>query len=116
MTKRTKMELYEQIRKTRAGIESPSIRDLSRIYGVHRRTVRQALADAVPPARKVTPRVAPSLDPWKETIQGWIKIDRTAPRKQRHTARRVFQRLVDEFGAEVSENFATCFDVSVWWL
>lgn len=104
MTKRTKVELFEQIRKARAGIESPSIRDLSRIYGVHRRTVRQALADAVPPARKVTPRVAPSLDPWKETIQGWIEIDRTAPRKQRHTARRVFQRLVDEFGAEISES------------
>jgi transposase len=66
--------------------------------------VRQALADAVPPARKVTARVAPSLDPWKAVIQGWIEADRTAPKKQRHTARRVFQRLTSEYGAEVSES------------
>src|SRR5665213_689122 len=104
MTKRTKVELFEQIRKARAGSESPSIRDLARTYGVHRRTVRQALTNAVPPARKVTPRVAPSPDPWKAVIQGWIEDDRTAPKKQRHTARRVFQRLTSEYGAEVSES------------
>jgi transposase len=104
MTKRTKVELFEQIRKAHAGIESPSIRDLSRVYGVHRRTVRQALANAVPPERKTTQRKSPSLDPWKVTIQGWIEADRTAPKKQRHTARRVFQRLTSELGAEVSES------------
>jgi transposase len=104
MTKRTKVELFEQIRKAHVGSESPSIRDLARTYGVHRRTVRQALSDPVPPARKVTPRVAPSLEPWKKTIQDWIEADRDVPKKQRHTARRVFQRLVIEHGAEVSES------------
>ena len=104
MTKRTKVELFEQIRKAHAGLESPSIRDLARTYGVHRRTVRQALADAVPPARKVTVRVSPSLEPWKKTIEGWIEADKEMPKKQRHTARRVFQRLVIEHGAEVSES------------
>ena len=104
MTKRTKVELFEQIRKAHAGSESPSIRDLARTYGVHRRTVRQALSDPVPPARKVTPRVSPSLEPWKKTIQDWIEADRDVPKKQRHTARRVFQRLVIEHGAEVSES------------
>ncbi len=104
MTKRTKMELFEQIRKSHAGSESPSIRDLARTYGVHRRTVRQALSDPLPPARKTTPRVAPSLEPWKQMIQEWIEADRQMPKKQRHTARRVFQRLVAEHGAEVSES------------
>jgi hypothetical protein len=36
-------------------------------------------------------------------IDGWLEADRDAPRKQRHTARRVWQRLVEEYGAEVSE-------------
>lgn len=69
MTKRTKVELFEQIRKAHVGSESPSIRDLARTYGVHRRTVRQALSDPVPSARKVTPRASPSLEPWKRTTR-----------------------------------------------
>jgi transposase len=36
-------------------------------------------------------------------IDGWLEADREAPRKQRHTAKRVWQRLVDEHGAEVAE-------------
>jgi len=76
MTKRTKVELFEQIRKAHVGSESPSIRDLARTFGVHRRTVRQALSDPLPPARKVTPRTSPSLEPWKRTIQDWIEADR----------------------------------------
>ena len=56
------------------------------------------------PPRGKCRTAAPALDPWKETIEGWLKDDETAPRKQRHTARRVWQRLVDEYGAEVSES------------
>ena len=85
MTKRTKVELFEQIRKAHVGSESPSIRDLARTYGVHRRTVRQALSDPVPPPRKVTPRTSPSLEPWKKTIQDWIEADRDVPKKQRES-------------------------------
>lgn len=66
--------------------------------------MRQALSDPVPPARKVTARTSPSLEPWKRIIQDWIETDRDVPKKQRHTARRVFQRLVIEHGAEVSES------------
>ncbi len=71
MTKRTKVQLFEQIRKAHAAPDSPSIRELSRTFGVHRRVVRQALASAVPPARKTVQRAAPSLDPWKSTIGEW---------------------------------------------
>jgi pyocin large subunit-like protein len=37
-------------------------------------------------------------------IDGWIEADKTAPRKQRHTARRIYQRLVEEHGADVGES------------
>jgi hypothetical protein len=36
-------------------------------------------------------------------IDEWLRADREAPRKQRHTARRVWERLRDEHGVEVSE-------------
>jgi transposase len=104
MTKRSKVELFEQIRKAEAAAESPSIRELSRHFGVHRRLVRQALDSALPPPRKVTPRQSPSLGPWKATIDRWLADDEKVPKKQRHTARRIFERLVDEHDAEVSES------------
>ena len=97
------MKLYEQIRKAheRDGL---SVRELARRFHVHRRDVRQALASAVPPERKEVVRAAPVLDRWKPTIDGWLEADRTAPRKQRHTARRVWQRLVEEHDAVVGES------------
>ena len=104
MAKRSKVELFEEIRKTAAGKDSPSVRELSRTFGVHRRMVRQALDSALLPPRKVTPRPSPSLGPWKDTIDGWLAADELVSKKQRHTARRVFQRLVEEHDAEVSES------------
>ena len=97
------MELYEQIRKVHDR-EGVSIRELSRRFRVHRRDVRQALLSPVPPARQsLSPR--PSLlDEWKPTIDAWLEADRTAPRKQRHTARRVWERLRDEHEVVVGES------------
>jgi transposase len=101
---RSKVELYEQIRKLHAR-EGLSIRGLSRRFGVHRRDVRAALVSAVPPPRRPSrPREAPALGRWKEIIDGWLEADRSAPRKQRHTARRVWERLVDEHQAVVAES------------
>lgn len=98
------MNVYEQIRKAREK-DGSSIRALSRRFGVHRRDVRQALESAVPPQRKVSSsRQRSALDPWRPTIDGWLEADRKAPRKQRHTARRVWQRLVDEHGVQVGES------------
>jgi transposase len=77
---------------------------LARRFGTHRRTVREALASATPSLRKPVVRPAPVLDPWKPTIDAWLEADREAPRKQRHTARRVWQRLVDEHHANVGES------------
>ena len=99
------MKLYEQIRKARER-DGLSVHELSRRFHVHRRDVRQALTSAVPPERKrpQRPPPAPALDPWKPTIDAWLEADRTAPRKQRHTARRVWQRLLEEHGAQVGES------------
>jgi transposase len=100
---RSRVELFEQIRRGRDR-EELSIHELARRYGVHRRTVRQALAAPLPPARKRPEgRPAPKLGPYGELIDGWLEADREAPRKQRHTARRVWVRLRDEQGVEVSE-------------
>ena len=73
------------------------MRALADRHGVHRRTVWQAFGNAVQPERKVPARAAPKLDPAKTLIDAMLPDDLTAPRKQRHTARRVPARLVDEY-------------------
>jgi transposase len=103
MARRSKVELYEQIRKAHAR-EGLSIRALAERFHVHRRDVRQALVSAMPPPRKAVVRAAPVLDPWKALIEGWLELDRAAPRKQRHTARRVWQRLAEEHGVVIGES------------
>lgn len=94
---RSKVELFEAIRRDHRR-EELSIRGLADRYRVHRRTVREALASAAPPPRKTPVRAAPRLDPAKELIDAMLRADLDAPRKQRHTARRVHARLVDEHG------------------
>ena len=95
---RSRVELFEAIRRDRRLDESLSVRGLADRYGVHRRTVRQALASALPPQRKTPQRPAPRLDPVKALIDAMLREDLDAPRKQRHTARRVHARLVEEHG------------------
>jgi transposase len=100
---RSRVELFEQIRKDRR-VEGASIRELAGRHRVHRRTVRQALDSAVPPPRKPYPqRPKPAIDAYAGVIEGWLLADRDVPRKQRHTARRIWQRLVAEHGATLSE-------------
>ncbi|THI95763.1 IS21 family transposase, partial [Nocardioides sp.] len=84
--------------------EELSIRALAEKHRVHRRTVRAALDQAIPPARKPPERVAPVLGPHVALIRSWLTADLTAPRKQRHTARRVWQRLLEEEGVVVAES------------
>jgi transposase len=100
---RSRVELFEQIRRDRRAGGS-SIRELAVRHQVHRRTVRQALASAVPPPRKAYPaRPRPALGAYTQVIDEWLVADRDVPRKQRHTARRIWQRLVAEHGATLAE-------------
>ena len=98
------MELFEQIRRARRDDPDVAVRELARRFKTHRRTVHQALASPVPPPRKVQVRAAPVMGQWATIVGGWLTADLTAPRKQRHTARRVWERLVDEHQARVAES------------
>ena len=100
----SRVELFEQIRRDRE-LLGLSQRALVAKYRVHRRTVLQALESSVPPSRKrPEARPAPKLGEYRELIDQWLTADLEAPVKQRHTARRVWQRLVDEHGVEVGES------------
>ncbi|GAA0998914.1 IS21 family transposase [Subtercola frigoramans] len=93
-----RVELFARIRRD-ARVEGLSIRELARRHGVARATVRMALSQAQPPPRKTPVRVSPRLEPFKPAIDAMLIEDLTAPRKQRHTARRILARLAEEHAA-----------------
>ncbi len=97
------MELYEVIRRDHR-LEGLSIRALAKRHKVHRRLVRQALGSAIPPPRKDPVRISPVVGPYEATIREWLVADKDVHRKQRHTAHRVWTRLVAESGADVGES------------
>jgi transposase len=96
MDRRQKVELFEQIRREyEFGIGT--IAGVARQLGVHRRLVRQALQSAWPPERQRPVRSCPRLAPVRPLIDAMLEQDRQAPRKQRHTAHRIYLRLRTEY-------------------
>jgi transposase len=92
----SKIELYAAIRRdARAGMSG---RALERKYNVGRRTVVKALASAWPAPRKKPPPRPSKLDPFKPVVDEILRADLDAPRKQRHTVKRIFDRLIEEHG------------------
>lgn len=95
LTRREKVELFEQIRREyEFGVGT--IAGVSRKLGVHRRMVREALHSAEPAVPKPQQRRLRKLEPVSQFIDQILRADVSAPPKQRHTARRIFQRLSRE--------------------
>ena len=77
-----------------------SIRETARRTGWSRQAIRKALAAPAAPPRyeRSSPRPAPVMDPYLPFVRQWLAGDESAPRKQRHTARRIYDRLASEHG------------------
>ena len=91
------MDLYRKVRLACA--EGMSQRAAARHFGISRDSVQKMLAFSVPPGyRRTAPIRRPKLDGFTGIIDRWLSEDRDRPRKQRHTAKRIFERLRDEHG------------------
>ena len=92
------MEMYARVRRA-CMVEGMSVREAAREFGLHRDTVRKILQYSVPPGyRQRKPARRPKLEPYIGVIEGILEEDRVAPKKQRHTAKRIFERLREEHG------------------
>ena len=95
------MHTVELYRRVRLGchVDGLSQREAARRFGISRDTVKKMLAHSVPPGyRRGQPPKRPKLDPFTDIIDRILEEDRTVHRKQRHTAKRIFDRLRDEHG------------------
>ncbi len=101
---RDKVDLFARIRDDNRQL-GLGVRALARRHGVHRRMVRQALGSPVPAPRKRPARQSPVLDAAAGLIDAMLREDLDAPRKQRHTCRRIWQRLADEHHVTVSYSY-----------
>ena len=80
-------------------MEGRSQRAVAREFGISRETVRKMLEYAVPPGyQRQQPIKRPKLGPWLGVIDAILKDDKQRPAKQRHTAKRIFERLKAEHG------------------
>ena len=92
------VDVYLRVRRA-VMVDGMSIREVSRVFGLHRETVRKIVAYSVPPGyRRQTPPRRPKLEPFTAVIDQILTDDLRRPMKQRHTAQRIFQRLRDEHG------------------
>lgn len=86
------MELYEQIRREYE-FGAGTIQGVARKLGVHRRMVREAIRSTTPARRKKTERPHGKMAPAASFIDTILEADRKSPRKQRHTAKRIWERI-----------------------
>jgi transposase len=92
------MEQWTEIRR-RVLVDGLSQREACQHYGLHWRTLKKILTHAEPPGyRRAKPPARPTIEPVLPVIRQILDADATAPRKQRHTAKRIWERLKDEHG------------------
>ena len=92
------VELYGQVRHA-VRIEGLSRREAARRFGIDPRTVAKMLVFSVPPGyRRSRPPARPKLDPFVGLIDQILEDDKSRPAKQRHTSKRIFERLRAEHG------------------
>lgn len=92
------VELYAKVRRA-VMVEGKSEREVARLFGIHRNTVKKMCAYAAPPGYRRSRAVASlKLAPFVPIIDAILANDKTIHAKQRHTALRIFERLRDEYG------------------
>ena len=89
------MEKWCEIRR-RVLRDGVSIRQIQRETGFHFETIKKILAYSSPPKFQTPIRPKTKIGPYLERIGGILDADQELPRKQRHTAKRIFQRLREE--------------------
>jgi len=94
----TDMNMWTEIRR-KVLVEGVSKRSIRRDYRIGSETLKKMLANPAPPGYcRKAPRDKPKLGPFMGVINEILVADRTAPVKQRHSAKRIFERLRDEHG------------------
>lgn len=96
------MDQYEYIR-TAHRVYKKSIRQIQKETGHSRVTIRKVLEGEFPEYRRRSAQPYPVLGGYTDTIERWLREDLGNPKKQRHTARRIYTRLVEEEGYRGSE-------------
>jgi transposase len=92
------VEVYAAVRHF-VFMEGKSRREAARVFGLSRETVLKMCRFSMPPGyTRTKPAGKPKLGPHVAVIDAILEADRTAPLKQRHTAKRIFERLRDEHG------------------
>jgi hypothetical protein len=92
------VELYGRVRYA-VQIEGLSERAAARRFGIDPRTVSKMMKFSVPPGYvRKKPPARPKLDPFIPVIDRILGDDKSRPKKQQHTAKRIFERLRDEHG------------------
>jgi hypothetical protein len=87
------MEEWNEIRQ-RVLVDGESQRSVQRRTGMHWKTLKKVLEHSQPPGyRREAPRARPKLGPFVATIRQILEDDKAAPAKQRHTAKRIFERI-----------------------
>ena len=92
------VEIYARVRHA-VLIEGISERAAAERFGINARTVSKMLRFSVPPGYvRTKPPFRPKLDAFVGIIDAILAADKERPKKQRHTAKRIFERLRDEHG------------------